>query len=77
MHPLKIVSILLLVSGATIFVAGLIVLWKTQPPYGWASILIMIGILFLLGSIIMLCVAQQYDMKSPIQQAEIKQSHQS
>lgn len=63
MHPLKIVSIVLLALGAIIFAAGLIILWKAPPPYSWASIYIMLGILFLLGAIIILCVSQQYDMK--------------
>ena len=63
MHPLKIVSIVLLLTGAVVLAAGLIVMWTTQPPYGSASVLITLGILFLLGSIIMLCVSQQYDRK--------------
>lgn len=69
MHPLKIVSIVLLIAGAIIFTSGLLLFWKSQPPYGWASIFIMIGLLFLLGSIIMLCVAQQYDITSPLKQS--------
>lgn len=77
MHPLKVVSILLLIAGAIIFAVGVFILWRCQPPYGWASIFIMFGILFLLGAIIMICIAQQYDMKSPIQQVEIQQSQQS
>lgn len=66
MHPLKITSILLFLAGAIIFFAGLLILWKGNPPYGTASVLIAIGLLFALGAIIMLCVSLQYDMKMPI-----------
>lgn len=63
MHALKFVSILLLISGALIFAAGLFLYWTTDPISGWAGGLIVIGLLFLLGSIIMLCVSLQYDME--------------
>lgn len=62
MHPLKIVSIILLLTGIVVFVAGMLLLWLTKPPYGWANVLITTGILFLLGAIIMLAVSFEYDI---------------
>ncbi|CAH6420255.1 Hypothetical protein HVR_LOCUS1143 [uncultured virus] len=70
MHWLKIVSIILVIAGTIIFVAGLILLYFGNPPYGTVSALLIIGLLFILGAIIMLCVAQEYDQKSPVEQVE-------
>lgn len=68
MHFLKIFSILLLIIGAILFVVGLIWYMQSGPPYGYVSAVITIGLLLILGSIVMLCVSLQYDMKSPIEQ---------
>ena len=62
MHALKFASILLMLAGAAIFGAGLFLYWQTNPISDWASACIMIGLLFLLGSIIMLAVSHQYDL---------------
>jgi len=72
MHVVKIISIILLISGIIVFVGGLIILWRSTPPYGWASILILIGILFLLGAIITLCIGQQYEQSSSTQIKEVE-----
>lgn len=68
MHFLKILSILFLIVGIVFFVVGIIWYWNSSPPYGYTSALITIGLLFILGSIIILCISLQYDMKSPIEQ---------
>lgn len=74
MHWLKIASILILIIGIIIFVAGLLVLYFGNPPYGTASALLIIGVLFLLGSIAMLCVSLQYDQKPIIEQIKEHQN---
>lgn len=71
MHLLKIFSIILLIIGIIIVVSGLIWYWNASPPYGNISVIIIIGFLFMLGAIIMLCVSLQYDMKPPIEQLKI------
>ena len=68
MHLLKIFSILLLIIGVIILIAGLFWYWNASPPYGYISAVVIIGLLFMLGAIILLCVSFQYDMKSPVEQ---------
>lgn len=62
MHGLKLLSIILLISGGTVFAIGLWLYWITNPVSEWASAFTMIGLLFLLGAIILLCIGQQYDV---------------
>jgi hypothetical protein len=61
MNWTKIFSILLFLSGAVFFSLGIYLYWTTNPISGWASILVMTGLLFLLGAIVFLCIGQQYD----------------
>lgn len=63
MHILKFISIILLLSGVGFFAAGLWLYWTTNPISNWASVLIMIGIIVLLGAIILLIISLQYEIK--------------
>lgn len=60
MIALKIISIFVALAGAIIFGIGLYIFLAGTPPYGVSSVMIMISILLLLGSIIMLCVSEGY-----------------
>ena len=72
MNVVKIISIILLISGIIVFVGGIIILWRSEPPYGWASVLIFIGILFLLGANITLCIGQQPEQFSSTKIKEVE-----
>jgi hypothetical protein len=61
MHALTVASILLLIAGSLVLAGGLFLYWQTNPVSIWATALVIIGMLFLLGSIIMLCVSLQYN----------------
>ncbi len=65
MHGLKIISILVLAAGVLTIVAAMLLLWLTPPPYKIGSLLIVMGLIFIVGSIILICVSQQYDMNHP------------
>lgn len=65
MHPLKIASIVIFILGIVLLVWGLVI-YRTQSPtadatFKWASFLILMGILILLGAIVMLCFSLEYD----------------
>lgn len=66
MHGLTIASIILLIFGIITFLSGTYLLWKTSPPYSVASLLITTGLLFMLGSIVALCISLQYNNKPEI-----------
>lgn len=68
MNVLRTTSIFLIVGGAIVFAGGIIVYWSTTSPYG--SVLTMIGLLFLLAAVIMLCISMQYEVKTPEQQVK-------
>lgn len=60
MNAFTLFSFLVLVGGIIVFGIGLILYWTTNPVTYWADAAIIIGLLFLLGSIMMLCVSVQY-----------------
>ena len=67
MHGLKIISVIAMVSGL-LMAAALLLLWLSQPPYKAGSILLVVGLIFIVGAIILLCVAQDPDRASkPLQ----------
>lgn len=60
MNTLAIASIILLLTAIILFTIGLYGFWAIIPAPYWGVVLVMIGVLFMLGSIIMLSVATDY-----------------
>jgi heme A synthase len=61
MNWFKIASVLLLLGGLVLLVIGLAILnFLTEVP-AWNTVIIIIGLLFMLGAVVMLCLALQYD----------------
>lgn len=62
MQIFKILSIISLIGGIIIFFGGIWLYWVTDPVLGWASVLVTLGLLFLLIAIIFICLGQEYDV---------------
>jgi len=62
MYILKLLSILLVISGSILFGCGIGLYWNTNPVVSYASIFIMIGMIMLIASIGLLCIGEQYDV---------------
>lgn len=61
MKSVKILSILLMVIGAALLGIGLAIYWYNIVIPGWANAFIVLAFIFLLSSIIILCLSQQYE----------------
>lgn len=61
MNVLQIFSILVLIAGLVIFFIGLTIYAVLNPAPEWCSLVIMIGMLFVLGAIVLVITSIDYD----------------
>lgn len=59
MSPLKIFSIIFLITGAFLFAIGIYIYWVTNPTPTYINFFILFGLSIILISIILLCLSQQ------------------
>lgn len=80
MHSAKAISIILLLVGIAALTIGLVIYWFSTPVVvnssvtssvsPWASVLVLMGILLMLGAIIFLCIGIHYELEDSIYQME-------
>jgi hypothetical protein len=71
MNSIKVISVLILLLGIAALTVGLIIYWYTLPVSPWASVLVLIGILLMLGAIILLCIGIHYDLEQSIERIQL------
>jgi hypothetical protein len=61
MNIFTLASIIIMILGIVIFGFGFFACWTNDITPYWGDVLIAIGMLFLFGSIVMLCISTDYD----------------